>query len=170
MLAGDLMRSSCRGPIPDADVTSAALTARAPGPWSVGSGASGGPNMPPETLQAPESRMATAAQMWSPAGLCWPLDAPGCGIPTDAVWVADSSFVNPGEAWQRCFVQVYLSARWPSRVKAHLSGQQKGDASISGLVAEYIIAIDVTRVRFPADASCLRLVTPFGTARQTESE
>ena len=25
--------------------------------------------------------------------------------------------------------------------------------SISGLVAEYIVAIDVTRVRFPADAS-----------------
>ena len=25
-------------------------------------------------------------------------------------------------------------------------------ASISGLVAEYIVAIDVTRVRFPADA------------------
>ena len=26
-------------------------------------------------------------------------------------------------------------------------------SSISGLVAEYIVAIDVTRVRFPADAS-----------------
>ena len=26
--------------------------------------------------------------------------------------------------------------------------------SISGLVAEYIVAIDVTRVRFPADALC----------------
>ena len=26
--------------------------------------------------------------------------------------------------------------------------------SISGLVAEYIVAIDVTRVRFPADADC----------------
>ena len=34
-----------------------------------------------------------------------------------------------------------------------------GSNSISGLVAEYIVAIDVTRVRFPADAllvvSCL---------------
>ena len=27
-------------------------------------------------------------------------------------------------------------------------------SSISGLVVEYIVAIDVTRVRFPADASC----------------
>ena len=27
-----------------------------------------------------------------------------------------------------------------------------GISSISGLVAEYIVAIDVTRVRFPADA------------------
>jgi hypothetical protein len=27
------------------------------------------------------------------------------------------------------------------------------DARISGLVVEYIVAIDVTRVRFPADAS-----------------
>ena len=36
-----------------------------------------------------------------------------------------------------------------------------GDAAvapgISGLVAEYIVAIDVTRVRFPADAICERL-------------
>ena len=32
--------------------------------------------------------------------------------------------------------------------------EQKFDVSISGLVAEYIVAIDVTRVRFPADASC----------------
>ena len=31
---------------------------------------------------------------------------------------------------------------------------------ISGLVAEYIVAIDVTRVRFPADASYLGLYTP----------
>ena len=29
--------------------------------------------------------------------------------------------------------------------------------SISGLVVEYIVAIDVTRVRFPADASYWRL-------------
>ena len=28
----------------------------------------------------------------------------------------------------------------------------KSPSSISGLVAEYIVAIDVTRVRFPADA------------------
>ena len=27
---------------------------------------------------------------------------------------------------------------------------------ISGLVVEYIVAIDVTRVRFPADAFCFR--------------
>ena len=30
--------------------------------------------------------------------------------------------------------------------------KQKQNQSISGLVAEYIVAIDVTRVRFPADA------------------
>ena len=29
---------------------------------------------------------------------------------------------------------------------------RKHNQSISGLVAEYIVAIDVTRVRFPADA------------------
>ena len=29
--------------------------------------------------------------------------------------------------------------------------------SISGLVVEYIVAIDVTRVRFPADAYCLEI-------------
>ena len=34
--------------------------------------------------------------------------------------------------------------------------------SISGLVAEYIVAIDVTRVRFPADATYLGLYTPTG--------
>ncbi len=34
----------------------------------------------------------------------------------------------------------------------HGSGRL-GVASISGLVVEYIVAIDVTRVRFPADAS-----------------
>ena len=38
--------------------------------------------------------------------------------------------------------------------------------SISGLVVEYIVAIDVTRVRFPADASfifiCLSRVTRKG--------
>ena len=31
-------------------------------------------------------------------------------------------------------------------------------ASISGLVVEYIVAIDVTRVRFPADALLICLV------------
>ena len=32
-------------------------------------------------------------------------------------------------------------------------GQISDAQSISGLVVEYIVAIDVTRVRFPADAS-----------------
>ena len=32
-------------------------------------------------------------------------------------------------------------------------------SSISGLVAEYIVAIDVTRVRFPADASSVLSVS-----------
>ena len=36
------------------------------------------------------------------------------------------------------------------RAKYALAGVE--DSSISGLVVEYIVAIDVTRVRFPADA------------------
>ena len=47
-------------------------------------------------------------------------------------------------------------------VKQSISTPRKTDytrrpqsiSSISGLVVEYIVAIDVTRVRFPADASC----------------
>ena len=35
------------------------------------------------------------------------------------------------------------------------------DMSISGLVAEYIVAIDVTRVRFPADALSKSLSLPL---------
>ena len=34
-----------------------------------------------------------------------------------------------------------------------LSARRPGAIGISGLVVEYIVAIDVTRVRFPADAS-----------------
>ena len=34
--------------------------------------------------------------------------------------------------------------------------------SISGLVVEYIVAIDVTRVRFPADALSLRALISMG--------
>ena len=40
-------------------------------------------------------------------------------------------------------------------------------ASISGLVVEYIVAIDVTRVRFPADATFLDFV---GVVRQGASQ
>ncbi len=36
--------------------------------------------------------------------------------------------------------------------------------SISGLVAEYIVAIDVTRARFPADAYTLLLKTEAAVA------
>ena len=35
--------------------------------------------------------------------------------------------------------------------------QQSKGTSISGLVVEYVVAIDVTRVRFPADAIFLSL-------------
>ena len=35
--------------------------------------------------------------------------------------------------------------------------RQAESASISGLVVEYVVAIDVTRVRFPADAIFLSL-------------
>ena len=38
---------------------------------------------------------------------------------------------------------------------AHTSSE-KAHKSISGLVAEYIVAIDVTRARFPADALALQ--------------
>jgi hypothetical protein len=34
----------------------------------------------------------------------------------------------------------------------YICGERKFHQSISGLVVEYIVAIDVTRVRFPADA------------------
>ena len=44
-------------------------------------------------------------------------------------------------------------ALWPPRTIGHF-------ISISGLVVEYIVAIDVTRVRFPADA-CYVLVSAF---------
>ena len=40
------------------------------------------------------------------------------------------------------------------------AGDVANARSISGLVAEYIVAIDVTRVRFPADAFDLRLLPP----------
>ena len=36
--------------------------------------------------------------------------------------------------------------------KLEVVGTQAKAASISGLVVEYVVAIDVTRVRFPADA------------------
>ena len=39
------------------------------------------------------------------------------------------------------------------------------DTSISGLVVEYIVAIDVTRVRFPADA--LRIIKSIITRRSS---
>ena len=36
----------------------------------------------------------------------------------------------------------------------HLSHAQKFSRGISGLVVEYIVAIDMTQVQFPADAHC----------------
>ena len=42
-------------------------------------------------------------------------------------------------------------------------------ASISGLVVEYIVAIDVTRVRFPADASLVRKATTISNRRRENS-
>ena len=35
-----------------------------------------------------------------------------------------------------------------------MSHAQRFSRGISGLVVEYIVAVDVTRVRFPADAHC----------------
>ena len=37
---------------------------------------------------------------------------------------------------------------------AYMNQVQRLSRGISGLVVEYIVAIDVTRVRFPADAHC----------------
>ena len=36
----------------------------------------------------------------------------------------------------------------------YMNQVQRFSRGISGLVVEYIVAIDVTRVRFPADAHC----------------
>ena len=56
---------------------------------------------------------------------------------------------------------VYMTATWPPEAgqdrdyansNAWLKDRASFVTSISGLVAEYIVAIDVTRVRFPADA------------------
>ena len=41
--------------------------------------------------------------------------------------------------------------------------------SISGLVAEFIVAIDVSRVRFPADASLVRKVATLSNRRRKNS-
>jgi hypothetical protein len=51
----------------------------------------------------------------------------------------------------RCDVQWRLLCCAHSRFCAFCSGQT---LCISGLVVEYVVAIDVTRVRFPADALC----------------
>ena len=44
---------------------------------------------------------------------------------------------------------VFCSDLWVAR-----EDTQRKEQGISGLVVEYIVAIDVTRVRFPADAYC----------------
>ena len=56
-----------------------------------------------------------------------------------------------------CFIMDLLSAWRVVRQPVSLavaSGERamRTSTSISGLVVEYIVAIDVTRVRFPADA------------------
>ena len=58
-----------------------------------------------------------------------------------------------------CFIMDWLSA-WRivlqpvSMAAARGKRAMRTSTSISGLVVEYIVAIDVTRVRFPADARC----------------
>ena len=51
--------------------------------------------------------------------------------------------MKPGSRNNSCNRGVTFCARYPPGL---------GIRSISGLVVEYIVAIDVTRVRFPADA------------------
>ncbi len=54
-----------------------------------------------------------------------------------------------------CYVLGYGETETPCRISRKSNEFHptfKWDMSISGLVVEYIVAIDVTRVRFPADA------------------
>ena len=50
-----------------------------------------------------------------------------------------------------------------------LLAPRQHDSSISGLVVEYIVAIDVTRVRFPADACFQHKVMLFDAATHQTS-
>ena len=54
-----------------------------------------------------------------------------------------------------CHVQTVISADSRPSVGAPTLGNTFFPKSISGLMVEYIVAIDVTRARFPADASYL---------------
>ena len=76
-----------------------------------------------------------------------------------------------------------IRTRGPSRAKDAAPGQdpvqpaghperEHSVSSISGLVVEYIVAIDVTRVRFPADALlvCVCVCVCMFVFRQSGSE
>ena len=53
---------------------------------------------------------------------------------------------------QRTCLRSHVLCVSPPAQNLHNVLQLSSPQSISGLVAEYIVAIDVTRVRFPADA------------------
>ena len=87
-----------------------------------------------QVLQAPVA-------LWHSKGLC----VPGAPWDTDpghvgaCIW-AQNSFIWEGPKWGQWLQQ---------DLRVH---KQKCTSSISGLVVEYIVAIDVTRAQFPADA------------------
>ena len=64
-------------------------------------------------------------------------------------WYHRSSFVS---VWGRVGAPHVLEWQMPECASGCGLMFQKDITSISGLVVEYIVAIDVTRLRFPADA------------------
>ena len=69
-------------------------------------------------------------------------------------WEADVNAV--ATCPRQCALQKAMQSFYTEATTAILPvivcAPQTTDTSISGLVVEYIVAIDVTRVRFPADA------------------
>ena len=63
------------------------------------------------------------------------------------------------EAQDACSASVHIDKR----------SRGEGASSISGLVVEYIVAIDVTRVRFPADAFLSSYIVSWCTRKHGQS-
>ena len=67
------------------------------------------------------------------------------------------SDTDGGQRAQNSFLAFHSHLLCPASLFG--SRLQAIDMGISGLVAEYIVAIDVTRVRFPADAVCFQTLS-----------